>query len=108
VGKLQIQKIKDRLKNEFSFDVRSSAGKNLQDTIVDLARSITAYLGIYKDAFNFSDFEGELRGTGRAVARAIFEDVFGQESLRSLTPKAQKFVGIDVLEGLEPNPELDV
>ena len=41
VGTKQIRKIKTRLQQEFSFKTRAAAGKNFQDTIVDLSKSIT-------------------------------------------------------------------
>jgi len=94
--------------NEFSFKNRTTDGKNLQDTIVDLSKSIAAYLGIYKDAFNYSQFEAELRGSERSIVAAIFQDLFGCESLRSLTPEGKKFLGIEILDTLAPNAELDV
>ncbi len=72
VSERQIGKIKDRLTTEFSFKKRSTDGRNLQDTIVDLSKSIAAYLGIYKDAFNYPQFEAELKGLGRSIVGAIF------------------------------------
>jgi RNA-directed DNA polymerase len=108
VGERQTNKIKDRLTSEFSFKKRTTDGKNLQDTIVDLSKSIAAYLGIYKDAFNYSQFEAELRGSGRSIVAAIFQDLFGYESLWSLTPEGKKFLGIEILDTLAPNAELDV
>ena len=108
VSERQIGKIKDRLANEFSFMKRSADGKNLQDTIVDLSKSIAAYLGIYKDAFNYLKFEAEMKSLGRSIVSAIFRDLFGHESLRLLTPDGKKFLGIEILDTLEPNAELDV
>lgn len=108
VGKRQVDKIKERLTEEFSFGRRSADGKNLQDTVVDLSKSISAYLGIYQDAFNYPQFEAELRGTGRTIVGTLFRDLFGHESLRSLTPDGKKFLGIEMLDSLQPNAELDV
>ena len=104
----QIDKIKNRLTNDFSFKRRPTDGKNFQDTIVDLSRSIAAYLGIYKDAFNSSQFEAELRDLGRSIVAAIFQDLFGQERLRSLAPEGKRFLGIEILDTVAPNAELDV
>lgn len=108
VGERQIEKIKGRLINEFSFQKRSADGRILQDTIVDLSKSIAAYLGIYRDVFNYPQFEAQLRDLGRFIVAAIFQDLFGYESLRSLTPEGRKFLGIDILDTVEPNAELDV
>jgi len=108
VAAKQIDKIKVRLIEEFSFDHRSKLGKSFQDTIIDLSKSISAYLGIYKDAHNYKQFEAELRGQGRAIIVKIFKDLFGQQALSSLTPEGRKFLGLEILDAVEPNPELDV
>jgi|tagenome__1003787_1003787.scaffolds.fasta_scaffold20878856_1 RNA-directed DNA polymerase len=108
VSTKQIEKIKVRLKQEFSFEHRVSKGKNFQETAVDLSRSMAAYLGIYRDAFNYPQFDAELRGCGRAVLLAIFKDLFGAECMLSLPPQGKKFLGIEILGPLELNLELDV
>src|SRR5262249_10482957 len=108
VSARQIGKIKERLASEFTFEKRSIDGETLQDTIADLSKSIAAYLGIYKDASNYSDFAADLKGLGRTIVVKIFQDLFGIESLRSLTSEGKKFLGIEVLDTLEPNTELDV
>jgi group II intron reverse transcriptase/maturase len=108
VGNKQISKIKLRINSEFSFAERSKKGDNFQDTLVDLSKSIAAYLGIYKDAYNFKQFEADLRGQSRAVIVRLFEELFGQHALGSLSPAGRKFLGIEILDKVEPNPELDV
>lgn len=108
VSAKQIAKIKCRLSTEFSFDCKSKTGGNFQDTIVELSKSISAYLGIYKDAHNFRHFEEEIRGLSRAIISKIFEDIFGERSLSSLTTEGRKFLGIEILDSVKPNPELDV
>jgi group II intron reverse transcriptase/maturase len=108
VGDKQIQKISARLRTDFSFKTRSLQGKNFQDTIVDLSKSISSYLGIYKDAFNYAQLEGELRGLARSIVVEIFQDLFGQQVLASLTPEGRKFLGLRIFDVLQPDPELDV
>jgi predicted DNA-binding protein YlxM (UPF0122 family) len=108
VGNKQIKKINSRLTKDFSFKERIQKGNTLQDTIVDLSKSISAYLGIYKDAHNYKQFENELRGQARAIILQLFKDLFGQQALSSLTKDGQKFLGIEILDAVEPNPELDV
>ncbi len=73
VANKQIEKIKSRLYDEFSFEKRSRAGKTFQDTIIDLLKSISSYLGIYKDAHNYQQFENELRGQARAIIVQLFK-----------------------------------
>jgi RNA-directed DNA polymerase len=108
VGNKQIAKIKTRLSDDFSFHKRAKSEKTFQNTIEDLSKSISAYLGIYRDAHNYKHFEGELRGQGRAVILQLFKELFGQKALNSLTIEGRKFLGIEVLDAVEPNPELDV
>ena len=108
VGTKQVEKIKARLRKEFLFGARFSEGKNFQETIVDLSRSIAAYLGIYKDAFNYPAFEAELRGLARLIVVKIFQDLFGQEALDLLSPEGRRFLGMGIWDGFEPNPELEV
>ncbi len=108
VATKQIDKIKGRLSDDYSFEHRLKLDKSFQDTIVDLSKSISSYLGIYKDAYNYIYFESELRGQARAIIVKIFKDLFGQQALSALTPDGQKFLGIEILDAVEPNPELDV
>lgn len=104
----QVEKIKARLADEFSFERRFKLGKNFQDTIVDLSKSISAYLGIYKDAHNYKHFEDELRGHTRAIVGKIFRYLFGEKSLNSLSSEGQKFLGFQTLDNVEPDSELDL
>ncbi len=95
-----------------NFPLRSAleprAGKTFQDTIIDLLKSISSYLGIYKDAHNYQQFENELRGQARAIIVQLFKELFGQQALGSLTADGRKFLGIEKLDAVEPNLELDV
>jgi RNA-directed DNA polymerase len=108
VSQRQIDKIKNRLARDFSFGNRLKDESNLQDTIVDLSRSIAAYLGIYKDAYNYRSLEDELKGLRRSILTAIFMDLFGNECLQALSPEGMKFLGIELSSTIEPNLELDV
>lgn len=108
VGKRQIVKIKNKLNEEFSLDNRLASKSNFQETIVDLSRSIAAYLGIYKDAHNYISLECDLNELRRAIVAAIFKGLFGYENMRSLSPDKKRFLGIDLLDNLEANFELDI
>ncbi len=104
----QIKKIKARLTKEYSFSHRHQKGKTFQDTIVDISRSIAAYLGIYRNAYNFSDFESDLRGHSRILVTQLFRELFGETALGSLSLDGRKFLGIEVFDTIEPNPELEL
>jgi hypothetical protein len=108
VSQRQIAKIKNKLVRDFSLGSRLKTKSTLQDTIVDLSRSIAAYLGIYKDAYNYRNLEGELKGLRRSIVTDIFKDLFGNDCLRTLSPEGMKFLGIELSSTIEPNLELDV
>ncbi len=108
VSQRQINKIKSRLSLEFSFANRQKNESNLQDTIVELSRSVAAYLGIYNDAHNYRCLQDELAGLSRSILTAIFRDLFGYECLQAFSPEGMKFLGIELSSTLEPNNELDV
>lgn len=108
VSSKQIEKIRARLSEEYAYSKRIKEEKNFQETIVDLSKSIAAYLGIYGDAHNFKSFEDEIRGHGRVTIIKIFEALFGQQALTALDKSQRKFLGIGILDAVEPNPELNV
>jgi group II intron reverse transcriptase/maturase len=108
VSTKQIDKIKAKLAADYSLEYRLKYQHQFQDTIVDMSKSISAYFGIYKDAFNFEEFKAELRGQARAIVRRLFIDIFGDLAIESLDVKRKKFLGIDILDIIKPNTELDV
>ena len=108
VSAKQIEKIKLRLREEFSYGKRSKDGNTLQNTVVDLSKSISAYLGIYRDVHNYKEFNDELRGQARIIIIQLFVELFGQEALNSLSAAGRKFLGIEILDKVEPNAELDL
>lgn len=108
IGSKQIEKIKTRLSGDYSFKTRLESGNTFQDTVADLSKSISAYLGIYEDAHNYKQFEDDLRGQACAIIVQLFKELFGQEVLNSLTADGRKFLGIEILDAVKPNSELDV
>jgi group II intron reverse transcriptase/maturase len=108
IGNKQIEKIKSRLYADYSLAKRLRDKKTFQDTVVDMTKSMSAYLGIYKDAYNYIQFDGDLRGQSRAIIRQLFKDIFGQDALSSLTDDSKKCLGIDILDSVAPNPDLDI
>jgi hypothetical protein len=108
ISSKQIAKIKTKLSSEYSFAARLKNKKTFQETLVDLTRSISAYLGIYRDVHNYAQFSDELRGQSRAVLINLLEELFGREALASLSREGRKFLGLEVMDSVVPNPELDV
>jgi RNA-directed DNA polymerase len=108
VGKKQIKKINNKLNENFSLANRLACKSTFQDTIVDLSRSVAAYLGIYKDVHNYNSFEHDLNELRRSIVAAIFKDLFGYDTMRSFSSDKKRFLGIDLLGNLEANFELDI
>jgi hypothetical protein len=66
--------------------------------MADLKNSVSAYLGVYKDAHNYVSLEGELRGSSRKIITEIFEGLFGRNALLSLSDAGKKFLGLGQLD----------
>jgi RNA-directed DNA polymerase len=107
VSRRQIAKIRQQLEYEYSFENRLSEKSNFQETVVDLAKSISAYLGIYKDAYNYAALDSELRAVTRAVLTNLFEDIFGASVLNRVTDRGRDFLGIGDLIMLDPSNYLE-
>ncbi len=108
VSNRQIEKIKRYLEEEYSFQNRSKSDATFLETVVDLWRSISAYLGIYKDAYNYMILDSELRGTARTIMSDTFLDIFGADALDKITDEAREFLGIGTLDVPEPLNDLDL
>jgi RNA-directed DNA polymerase len=108
VSRRQIAKIKARLESDFNYDTRRQARSDFQETMVDLSHSVSAYLGIYKDAHNFFLLESELRTTMRGITAGILTDIFGENALDRVSSDAKEFLGIGQLDFPEPFNDLDV
>jgi RNA-directed DNA polymerase len=94
VSDKQIAKIKQQIRDDYAFKKRSEIGSTLQETVVDLWQSVSAYLGVYKDANNFPLFNEELRGIARSTISQMFIDIFGETALSRLTSYQKNFLGI--------------
>lgn len=108
VSRKQIAKIKLLLEDEYKYESRRKQNSNFQDTIVELWRSISSYLGIYRDAYNFSILDSALRGAARRIISDIFKDVFGDAALAKVTDDGRDFLGIGELNVPEPLDDLDM
>ena len=108
VSRKQIAKIKLLLEDEYCYESRRKQNSNFQDTVVELWRSISSYLGIYRDAYNFTILDSELRGIARRIIADIFKDVFGNAALEKVTDEGRNFLGIGDLNVPEPNDDLDM
>jgi hypothetical protein len=107
ISRRQINKIRAQLEEQYSFESRLSEQSNFQETVVDFSKSISAYLGIYKDVYNYTILDSELRAITRAILVNLFEDVFGASILDKVTDKGRTFLGIGDLTFPEPSNDLE-
>jgi RNA-directed DNA polymerase len=108
VSRTQIAKIRWQLEEEYSYETRRKQGSSFLETVVDLWRSIAAYLGIYKDAHNFVALDSELRAAARKIISEIFLDVFGEDALAKVTNDGKEFLGIGYLDVPAPANDLEL
>jgi len=104
----KIANIRRQIQNDYALQKRSDIGSTLQDTVVELWQSISAYLGAYKDADNFSKLDQELRNIARTTISQVFIDIFGQNALSKLTSTQKNFLGIGHLDFPEGLNDLDI
>jgi RNA-directed DNA polymerase len=97
ISRKQIAKIKFQLEEEYTFETRHKQGSSFQETVVDLWKSIAAYMGVYKDAYNFPVLDSELRALARKLISDMFLDIFGENALARVSSDGRDFLGIGEL-----------
>ena len=107
VSQKQISKITKRLVEEYTLQAQIKAGNNFQDAIVDVWSSIAAYLGVYKDAYNYMSLDSALRGTSRKIISEIFLELFGEDALSKVTIEGKKFLGMSHVDFGDPVNDLE-
>lgn len=108
VSTKQVEKILGRLRDEYSLKKRIAEKSNFQATVAELGRSVSSYLGIYRDADNFTHFEVRLRTEFRKILSQFFLDIFGLDALTRLTKESRVFLGIEDLQIPPPVNDLGV
>jgi hypothetical protein len=98
ISRFQIRKIQDRLEQEYSYSNRLKRRSTLHATSVELSKSISAYLGIYQDVYNYPVMVSEMRSTMRSILSDLYADVFGKDALERLDEAGRDFLGIGQLE----------
>jgi len=98
VSRKQISKIISRLEEDYTLEQRRKEDSNFQETIVDLRKSISAYRGIYMDAFNYAALDSELRAAERRIISDILVDIFGEDALAKVSNIGRDFLGIGELD----------
>lgn len=107
VSRMQIRKIRDRLEGEHSYSNRLKSNSTLPASIVELSKSIAAYLGVYRDAHNYVVLDAELRAAMRLILSDFYRDIFGEDSFEKLDDAGKNFLGISDLQMPAPSNDLD-
>jgi hypothetical protein len=107
VSRPQIQKIKDRLESEYSYEAIVSSASTLSETTVRLTRSVAAYLGVYRTASDYVVLSDELEKTMKAIFSNLYADIFGVDVCEKLDDRAKRFLGIDILTVPAPLSDLE-
>jgi RNA-directed DNA polymerase len=94
VAKKQIRKIAKKLEDEYTLEKLMRAENTFQETIVEISNSISGYLVVYKNAYNFVSVDSQLRSASRKIIGDIFVELFGENALANITPEAKRFLGM--------------
>jgi hypothetical protein len=107
VSRPQIRKIRDRLEDEYSYATVSKSSTTLNETIVCLSRSIAAYLGVYRNAYDYPVLCAELEGSMKLILSNLYSDIFGLDIFDKLDEPKRRFLGIDMLAMPAPSNDLE-
>jgi group II intron reverse transcriptase/maturase len=94
VAKKQIRKIARKLEDEYTLQKLIRAESTFQETIVEISNSISGYLVVYKNAYNFVSIDSQLRSASRKIIGDIFVELFGENALANVTPEEKRFLGM--------------
>jgi len=98
VGRRQIAKIERKFEEEYSFENLRKERVSFQEASASLSRSILSYLGTYRGTYDYPLLDSELRRISRKVLEGLFEDVFGSNVLKHITPDGREFMGLGKAE----------
>lgn len=96
VSRPQIQKIKRRLETDYSYTAAAKSLSTLNELSARLSRSIAAYLGVYRNAHDYSILLMELENTMKVILSNLYSEVFGEDVCENLDERAKRFLGIDL------------
>jgi RNA-directed DNA polymerase len=107
VSRPQIQKIKDRLESDYSYEEIRKSSNTLNEATARLTRSIAAYLGVYRSASDYVVLRDELERTMRIILSNLYSDIFGVDVCEKLDDRAKRFLGIHMLTMPTPSRDLE-
>jgi hypothetical protein len=83
------------------------ADSNFQETIVEIWDSISAYLAVYKDAYNYVSLDSALRAVSSKIIGDIFMELFGERALSNITTEERRFLGMSHVDFGDPVNDYD-
>lgn len=107
ISRHQIRKIQDRLEASYSYDTVAKPPNTLNEITVRLSRSVSAYLGVYRNAHNYPVLLAELEKTTRLILSNLYSDIFGVDACERLDERAIRFLGMDAVTIPTVAQELD-
>jgi hypothetical protein len=107
VAQKQINKIVRKLEDEYTLQSRMKADSNFQETIVEIWDSISAYLAVYKDAYNYVSLDSALRAVSSKIIGDIFMELFGERALSNITTEERRFLGMSHVDFGDPVNDYD-
>ena len=96
VSRPQIQKIKKRLEADYSYITATKSLSTLNELSIRLSRSIAAYLGVYRNAHDYSILLMELENIMKLILSNLYSEIFGEDVCDNLDERAKRFLGIDL------------
>lgn len=96
ISRPQIQKIKGRLEADYCYTNAKQSLSTLSDLSARLSKSIAAYLGVYRNAYDYSILLMELENTMKLILSNLYCDIFGEAVCENLDERAKRFLGIDL------------
>jgi RNA-directed DNA polymerase len=107
VSRPQIQKIKDRLESDYSYEAMVKSSNTLSEATVRLTRSVAAYLGVYRSAHDYIILSDELEKTMKVILSNLYSEIFSIDVCEKLDDRAKRFLGIDMLTMPTPSRDLE-
>jgi hypothetical protein len=107
IAKRQIRKIAKKLEDEYSLHKLMKADSTFQEAIVEITNSISGYLVVYRNAYNFASIDSQLRFASRKIIGDIFAELFGENAVSNIGPEEKRFLGMSQVAFGDLTSDLD-
>ena len=108
VGEKKLVAIKKDLSKKYALQAVLDEVSTINEAIGSLVASMRSYLGSYKDAQNFAQFDSEIRHHFRAITSGWFAEIFGAAAVKNLAENHRVFLGMQSTDPLEPLDDLEI